>query len=621
MANQNTQPETETILIMLVRAWDRRLRIQQTLRWLALSLTPGLILGIVLAIISRLQPFLLRQQIINYSLFAMGAGAGVLAIGMIFYPRSIQRAAQHFDVMFRLQERVSTALELVNGRISTSEEFTSRQLDDAVTIAKKVNPTDYIPLFVKWRDWGVVGLLAIILGAMLFLPNPMEDGIIEAAQVNEAIEEAADELQDVQESIAADPTLSEQDRQNLLEELETSLETLAQPEVTTEEAFATLSEIESSLQSLADDLARQMQAQQQALANAETALRDIDPQPGDSAELNEEPRDLNDILEDLANELNEANSPTNQQSLSDALQEAAEALQSANPEASQALSDAAQQLQEGDPQSAQESLNQANEALQQGEQAQQNLSESQQNLQEGAQQAQEAQQNLQQQQMQEQGAQQSGEMEPGGEEQEENGQQLQPEAGQEGESGTPIMGQMSATGTPDGALGGQSEGNGEQAGQGQQSSSQQGGQQPGQQPGSPANPSTGSQSAAATGSGKGAGDEGNGQSESGFADDGAPIDTNNNPDGEGEKEFDSVYAPQRIGGDNGPAVMLEPEGANTPLIEGEFSENPTGTTTVPYNQVFSDYTDAANQALESDYIPLGMRDIVRDYFTSIEPGQ
>jgi hypothetical protein len=43
--------------------------------------------------------------------------------------------------------------------------------------------------------------------------------------------------------------------------------------------------------------------------------------------------------------------------------------------------------------------------------------------------------------------------------------------------------------------------------------------------------------------------------------------------------------------------------------------------TVPYNQVFSDYSNAANQALERDYIPLGLRDVVRDYFSSLEPRQ
>jgi hypothetical protein len=35
--------------------------------------------------------------------------------------------------------------------------------------------------------------------------------------------------------------------------------------------------------------------------------------------------------------------------------------------------------------------------------------------------------------------------------------------------------------------------------------------------------------------------------------------------------------------------------------------------------VFSDYSRSASRALDSAYIPLGMRDIVRDYFTSLEP--
>ncbi|MDQ7036673.1 MAG: hypothetical protein Q9P01_18125 [Anaerolineae bacterium] len=40
---------------------------------------------------------------------------------------------------------------------------------------------------------------------------------------------------------------------------------------------------------------------------------------------------------------------------------------------------------------------------------------------------------------------------------------------------------------------------------------------------------------------------------------------------------------------------------------------------VPYNQVFRTYEDAANRALENDYVPLGMQDVVRDYFSSLQP--
>ncbi len=40
---------------------------------------------------------------------------------------------------------------------------------------------------------------------------------------------------------------------------------------------------------------------------------------------------------------------------------------------------------------------------------------------------------------------------------------------------------------------------------------------------------------------------------------------------------------------------------------------------VPYERVFGDYRNAAYEALEGDYVPLGMKGLVRDYFSSLEP--
>ena len=125
------------------------------------------------------------------------------------------------------------------------------------------------------------------------------------------------------------------------------------------------------------------------------------------------------------------------------------------------------------------------------------------------------------------------------------------------------------------------------------------------------------QGAEAGGAGDAQGDAGSETSRAGSQ----AASQDNNPDGEGEGNFAEVYAPRRVGGEGGPEVFLEPESSDVPLMEGEFADNPTGQSLVPYNQVFSDYSNAANRALESDYIPLGLRDVVHDYFTSIEPGQ
>ena len=55
------------------------------------------------------------------------------------------------------------------------------------------------------------------------------------------------------------------------------------------------------------------------------------------------------------------------------------------------------------------------------------------------------------------------------------------------------------------------------------------------------------------------------------------------------------------------------------LAEGDFDENPLGESRVGYDTVYNDYQRAANRALESDYVPLGLRDVVREYFTSLDP--
>jgi len=44
-----------------------------------------------------------------------------------------------------------------------------------------------------------------------------------------------------------------------------------------------------------------------------------------------------------------------------------------------------------------------------------------------------------------------------------------------------------------------------------------------------------------------------------------------------------------------------------------------GSAAVPYREVYADYADRAGAALEGSYIPLGMKQYVRDYFSSLEP--
>jgi hypothetical protein len=87
-----------------------------------------------------------------------------------------------------------------------------------------------------------------------------------------------------------------------------------------------------------------------------------------------------------------------------------------------------------------------------------------------------------------------------------------------------------------------------------------------------------------------------------------------------ESEFEAIFDPRRFEGPQGDTdLQLEPDSGENPLQEVESSENPTGQVTVPYNEVFGDYSAAASEALDRGYVPLGLRDVIRSYFTSLAP--
>ncbi len=121
------------------------------------------------------------------------------------------------------------------------------------------------------------------------------------------------------------------------------------------------------------------------------------------------------------------------------------------------------------------------------------------------------------------------------------------------------------------------------------------------------------------GSGQPGGDEGSGLDPGQVAGD-TPRLSGAEPDG-GERPPE-IYAPQRIGGEGGEQVDIPGEaGPGTPVTEGELAENPTGESSVPYTEVFGDYSGAVNQALDTGYIPLGMRGLIQQYFSRLEPGE
>jgi hypothetical protein len=584
-------------LQQILRGWDRRLRLVQSVTWLPRALMLALAIGILLAVASRLAAWLLPQEIMFLTGIALVACSLVALLVVWLYPRQPLALAQRFDRDFDLRERTSAALELIDGRIRTSDELATLQIEDALVSAQAIRARERLPLQPRWREWGALALLVGALALLLILPNPQAATAAADEAQNEAIADAADELREITAEVAADPDLSDEDRQALLEALQAATETLEQPDITREEALAAISDAESALRDVSDSLTQEAAAQQAALNAAADALRDV-PTLGEEAagQL------LAEILEAMSDGSAQFGDAGQQSLTADQLDAAANSLQDQNPALAEALRDAVEALRNGDTAAAQQALQQAQQAAQAAQDAAQQQGQAGDQLQQNAQQAGQAGQQVGQQ--GQPGAQQPGQNpqaggQPGDEQGDQQGGDQPGQGGQPGENA--------------GQQGGlqQGQGGGDQGSPGQ-------GDQPGQggQPGDVSGEGAGQQG----GAGAGAGDEPGGEAQAGGA--AGQPDQNNNPDAAGERPYDQVYAPTRLGGDpEGPEISLEPNAGDMPVQQGDFAENSLGSVSVPYNEVFGDYADAANEALEADYVPLGLRDVVRDYFTGLEPGQ
>lgn len=602
MATQAAFHEQHEALSAVIRAWERRSRAQQTLLWLPFGISAGLALGIGAALAARLFPVLTTPQAALLALLALALAAAVTLLLAWLRPRSTLDSARRFDLLFGLNERTSTALELAAGRIHTRAELAERQLADAWEAARAVDARARLPLRPGGRAWLLPAALAAALALALLLPNPQAEAASQNAARDAALAAARDDLTARTQDAAAISALAEEQRAPLLEQLDRAAAALKEPGVTAEEAFAALAAAAAEMDRLAAELSRQAGDSRAADQQAAEALRAAAPPAGQSADS--QPAETIPTLERTAEQAPQMDAQQREDAAR-ALEAAADALEAANPQAAEALREAADALRRGDAQAAQDALQRAVESLQAGQQQAQRQQQAAAQLSAGAQQLQQSADQIARSQGQQQaGQQQAAQMQQGGEQAAAGLQALGQQAGEQGQAGQ--QGQAGAASQP-----------GEQGGEQGQPGGARGIQPaPGQD-----SAEAGARSDEPGGVGSGAGDQpgGVGAEDSGPAGRAGAAATNNQPDGAGVGEFAEVYAPQRVGGEGGPQIVLEPDSSGLPVTEGEFSDNPTGEARVPYNQVFGAYSRSASRALNSGYIPLRMRDIVRDYFSALEP--
>ncbi len=535
--------------------WNGRRRLRDGLLWVPRGILTGLLLSAVLATLSRFRPLITNDELLWWAGGLMLGGLLITLLVVLFQRRSLLQQAYFADRQFKLAERTSTAVEIHEQALEVPTVLAKQQLNDTLTAVQSVNTIQQLPLEIERRDWTIILLGILLLLLAWYLENPQSAILTQQRTVNEAIAEEVAELEALQEEILQNPDLSSEQQEELVQPLESAIEELEQGNLSQEEAVATLSEAEANLLELGNQ-------------NDQSDLQETLQQAGQPLSNNANSQQFGENLQngDLGQAGAEASqiadqlpqlSQQEQQELAQDLAETADALAGTDSELSDQLNEASEALANGDTESAQEDLQEASATLQQ--RAQENAA---------AQQAEGAASAL---------SESRQDVAQAGQEGQEGQQGAEGEQGQSGQQGQEGQGEGSAQG--------QGEGEGEGSG-GQGSGSSSSGLAGGEELGS---------------GGAGAG---GGSPDTVFVPD--PIEINELSESEGvdiELPAECISNPETCGG-----LLSE--------TETEFTDEQS---VVPYDQVFGDYRDSANEALSDEYIPLGLKGFIRDYFSSLEP--
>lgn len=529
--------QTISNLSGILERWVLRLRIQRAITWWLRGLIAGLALALIAGFVGLARARLLREEFLI--LVAAMAALLPLLMGVAAFLWRIKtlEAARHFDRLFELGERVSTALEINSQRGIAPNEMLQRQLQDAIAMSGRVDARKRMPFGWNSREVFTAFIMVILIGTLWLRGDQWFDASKQAREVEQAVSAEIAQIEDLIEQIEANEALTEEQKESLTNALEEAQQRL-NDNPSLENSVSVLTSAGEELQSLSN---AQSQEMSQALQEMGNQLSNANGSPLQSVGQELAQGDIVSAATQLDDIAIDQLSAQEQGQLADQLDAMAEALSSTNPQLASQLSQAADAIRSGDMQAAQQSLNDAAESL---AQAGQQLTFSQ-----TANQA---------------------------------ASQLQQGAGQVLAAGG---GAQQANQTGDGQ------------GQGQ-----------GQNPGT----STGS------GSGSGSGED---SPQTGNEAGSDPIAQGNGPGDGGETSYEQIYAPTLLGGEGGPAVGLPDSnnGDGEVIGQGPVAPGEDGTSLVPYSDVYSQYEQVNNQAIENGEVPSQFLQIIKNYFDSLKP--
>ena len=497
-------------------------------------------------------------------LFFAAAFTGSIGSGLLhyFWPASPNKITRFIDNYFQLEDRVSTAAELITFKIKSShqlKDIEKKQIEDAVHHGNKIQPG--LNFFISISRFYLFSSFILVAGIIIlnFIGEPYFSQLKYKQAIRQAVQEEILKLEELQNSLPKNELLSPEDKEELEQLFQETIQKLDQTE-TLEQALAVLNQAEQELKSFNDpEISEQVQSLEQ-LGN----------------QLLQDQEDSSNVLNEFADQLNSGDLSSAAESLKDIdlddisfneieklekqLSSAADNVSDTLPSLSEALNNAAEALQDGNIDAAQEALSQAAESIEKTSNQKAKVDSA-----------------------------------------------LQAET-QIKQSASKIIQSGPSQLT--------------QSGSGQPNSSGQAQSGNGQEINSSNNQGSGStdQTSGGNGSGSGKGTENLGEvigSEAGEN----PIDQGNGPGDGGQAVFEPLKNSYLLDTSGSTDIYL-PE-SNSPGEEVLGLENTslgeTGSANVPYIQVFPSYAETYRQVVESGTIPVSLRNLVRNYFNNLEP--
>jgi hypothetical protein len=547
----------------------RVVRLQAIATWAVRLIFIGLAVNAVWLAGARVFPYIVPTAVLPAIPLALAA---LGALVLVFWRPEATRIAALTDRRLGFKERITTAVELErkSGIPDTAASpggllMADLQLSDAVTHLRQVEPVEAFPIRLSLREVNATLLAIVLVVGLAVWPNPMQQTVRQREQMAQTVRQEAERLNRAADQIAAaNADENGEELRQVEQALRDAARALEQRAGSSEEALAALAALEQRLQALRAQGGEDMQDALAALAGSMAQ----DPRTRDAGTslARGDFRQAADQMRQIGQQMDQM-SPAERARMARSMRQAGQRANRANPALGQGLQQAGNAMEQGNVGEAQDGLNQAAGALEQAsgqlrasserERAMAQMQQSRGQISRASQQGQQA-----------------------------RGQQGQQGQGQQGQS---------------------------QQGQGQQGQQSQG--QQGQGQGQQGQQGQGGQEGEGQGQGQGQGGSQNGEQGDGSEAGGSGAGTGSNPSS--DAIYDPVFAASRQERLN-PEDQFQPEEA---IENPNPEEGLRNDAQVSYRQVHARYQEQAVQSLQNNYIPIGLKDLVKDYFTSLSPGQ